>query len=56
MEEERLLGAAQKAAAEERAASDKQQRRATRDIELLEGKLMRENLKKELFVALYIDE
>jgi hypothetical protein len=56
MEEERLSGAAQKVAAEERAAADEQQREATRDIELLEGKLMRENLKKELFVALYVDE
>jgi hypothetical protein len=45
-----------KRCAEERAAADKQQCEATRDIELLEGKSMRENMKKELFVALYVDE
>ena len=56
MEEERVLGAAQMAAAEERAATDEEQREASRDVDLLEGKLMRENLKKELFAVLYANE
>jgi hypothetical protein len=29
---------------------------ASRDVDLLEGKLMREHLKKELFAALYANE
>ena len=53
MEEERILGVAQKAAAETRATVNEEQREANREIDLLEGKLMRENLKKELFKALY---
>ena len=53
MEEERILGVAQKAAAETRATVNEEQREANREIDLLEGKLMRENLKKELFEALY---
>jgi len=56
MEEERVLGAAQMAAAEERAATDEEQREASRDVDLLEGKLMREHLKKELFAVLYANE
>ena len=53
MEEERILVAAQKAAAETRAATDEVEQEAARDIDLLEGKLVRECLKKELFAALY---
>ena len=53
MEEERILVAAQKAAAETRAATDEVEQEAARDIDLLEGKLVRESLKKELFAALY---
>jgi len=53
MEEEKRLEVARKAAAEARAATDEGNREAARDIELLKGKLMRENLKKELFSALY---
>jgi len=56
MEEEQVLGAAQMATAEERAATDEEQREASRDVDLLEGKLMREHLKKELFAALYANE
>jgi hypothetical protein len=53
MEEERILVAAQKAAAETRAAANEVEREAARDIDLLEGKLMRESFKKELFATLY---
>ena len=53
MEEEKRLEVAQKAAAKARAATDEGHREAARDIELLKAKLMRENLKKELFSALY---
>ena len=53
MEEERILVVAQKAAAETRAAADEVEWEAARDIDLLEGKLMRECLKKELFATLY---
>src|ERR1700723_3473221 len=52
MEEERILGVAQKATAEKRQTVNGEQREANREIDLLEGKLMRENLKKELFEAL----
>ena len=53
MEEEKKLEVTRKAAAEARAATDEGQWEAARDIDLLEGKLMREYLKKELFAALY---
>ena len=52
-EDERALGAAQQAAAEERAVGNESEREALREVELLEGKLKHEALKKELFVYLY---
>jgi hypothetical protein len=52
-EEERVSGAAQRAAAEDRAVGNESERETLREVELLEGKLKQENLKKELFVYLY---
>jgi hypothetical protein len=53
VEEEKKLEVARKVAAEARAATDEGHQEAARNIDLLKGKLKRENLKKELFSALY---
>ena len=53
VEEERASGAAQQAAAEDRAVGNESEREALREVELLEGKLKCEALKKELFAYLY---
>jgi|SRR5882757_4491804 len=52
-DEERVSNAAQRAAAEDRAVGNESEREALREVELLEGKLKRETLKKELFAYLY---
>jgi hypothetical protein len=52
-EEERVSGAAQRAAAEDRAVGNESEWETLKEVELLEGKLKRETLKKELFVYLY---
>lgn len=53
MAAEKILIAAQTTEAEAGAAVDEAQREAVRDIELLEGRLKRENLKRDLFAYLY---
>lgn len=53
MAEEKTLHETQRAAREEQAALDEVAREASRDIELMEGKLKRENLKRDLFAYLY---
>ena len=53
VEDERASGAAQQAAAEDRAVGNESKQEALREVELLEGKLKREALKKELFAYLY---
>ena len=55
-DEERVSNAAQRAAAEDRAVGNESEREALREVELLEGKLKRETLKKELFAYLYQKE
>lgn len=52
MQEEATKRAARKAAEEEHAADMERVREADRDIELLEGRIKREDLKKELFAYL----
>lgn len=52
MAEEKRAAAAWRAASELQATQDEAQREATRDVELLEGRLKQEKLKKDLFVYL----
>ena len=53
VEEERVSIAAQRPAAEDRAVANENERDGFREVELLEGKLKQEVLKKELFAHLY---
>ena len=53
VEEERVVIAAQRAAAENRAVANENEWDGFREVELLEGKLKQEDLKKELFAHLY---
>ena len=53
VEEERVSNSAQRAAAEDRAVGNEGEWETLREVELLEGKLKWEILKKELFAYLY---
>jgi len=53
VEEERVVIAAQRAAAEDSVVANENEWDGFREVELLEGKLKQETLKKELFAHLY---